>query len=181
MTIYFIYKHGENIHPYLYALTDKKKLKDSFIKERKKDMFIVKEKDISKSDFFILCKTHSKYLLNRHAFETNSPFKNISEKAVIYLTTTDYEEMDVIMKEDKVILDISRFTDYEAKAFNKDLLIALNNLHYFEINKFANIHENNYFLSGVKTFDISNYRIDMFGVFLYFYGNTLDKNGLMKE
>ena len=51
MIVYFIYKLTNGLHPYLYALTDKENLKDDFIFERKKNMFLVKEKDLSKSEY----------------------------------------------------------------------------------------------------------------------------------
>lgn len=183
MTVYFIYKHGPEIHPYLYALTDKKKLKNSFMKERKKSMFVVKEKTMERSDFLNICKTHSKYLLAERGFETNSPFRHLSSSTVIWLTTTDYEEMNVITKEDVVILELGKYTDDISRAFNTDLLKALDKLHYFEIYKFVNEVQchHSYFVAGVDTFSASKYRIDMFGVFMYLYGSTIDREGLLKD
>jgi len=183
MTVYFIYKHGPNIHPFLYAITDKKKLRDSFMKERKKSMFIVREKIMNKEEFLEICKHHSRYLLGERGFETNSPFPKLSSSSVIWLTTTDYEEMDVITKEDAVILDLGKYTDDISVAFNKDLLSALEKLHYFEIYKFVNEVQcfHNYFVAGVDTFSSSRYHIDMFGVFMYLYGDSLDMEGLLKS
>ena len=65
MIVYFIYKLTNGLHPYLYALTDKENLKDDFIFERKKNMFLVKEKDLSKSEYKSLLSQNSKYLLGR--------------------------------------------------------------------------------------------------------------------
>lgn len=183
MTVYFIYKHGNNIHPFLYAITDKKKLKESFMKERKKSMFVVKEKIMTKDEFLEICKHHGRYLLAERGFETSSPFPKLSSSSVIWLTTTDYEEMDVITKEDVVILELGKFTDDESKAFNKDLLQALDKLHYFEIYKFINEVQchHNYFVAGVDTFTTEKYHIDMFGVFMFLYGDSLDMEGLLKD
>ena len=181
MTVYFIYKHGQDIHPFLYAITDKKKLKDSFVKERKKSLFVVKEKDMTKEQFLQLCSQHGKYLLGKRGFETQSPFPELSSSSVIWLTTTDYEEMDVFTKEDTVLVSLGRYTDDIACAFKKELLKALDLLHYFEIYKFVNDRRYSYFVEGVDLFSSENYRIDMFGVFLYLYGDTLDKEGLLKD
>lgn len=183
MVVYFIYKHGLNFQPFLYALTDKKKLKDSFMKERKKSMFVVKEKELTKDEFINVCKHHGNYILDKRGFETKSPFKKLSNTSVIWLTATDYEEIDVIKKEDTVLLELSRFMDNEAKAFNSDILKALNKLHYFEIYKFINEVQchHSYFVSGVDTFIAEKYKIDMFSVFLYLYGDTLDMEGLINE
>ena len=183
MTVYFIYKHSENIHPFLYAITDKKRLKDSFMKERKKSLFVVKEKSVTKEQFLNICKNHGRYLLGRRGFYTNSPSSSFSAKSIIYLTTTEYEEMDVITKEDTVILELGRYTDEDARAFNVKLLKALHELHYFEIYKFVNDYycQDDYFVKGISSFSSNNYQIDMFGVFLYLYGHTLDKKGLIKD
>lgn len=181
MTVYFIYKHGDDIRPFLYAITDKKKLKDSFMNERKKSLFVVKEKEMTREAFLNVCKYHGKYLLGKRGFETRSPFPDVSSSTIIWLTTTDYEEMDVFTKEDSVILSLGKFTDDIACAFNKDLLKSLDMLHYFEIYKFVNDRRYSYFVEGVDLFSSDKYRIDMFGVFLYLYGETLDKEGLIKN
>ena len=183
MTVYFIYKHGESFEPFLYAITDKKKLKDSFVKERNKHMFVVKEKELTKDEFTIICSNHGKYILGRRGFETQSHSPNLQSKSVIYITTTFQEEMDVIEKDDTIFLSLGKFTDECAKYFNKKLLAALNTMYYFEIYKFVNevycYHD--YFVRGVDTFTTENYKIDMFGVFLYLYGDSLDKEGLLKD
>ena len=181
MTVYFIYKHDQ-FSPFLYAVTDKKYLKKSFMEERKKSMFTAIEKIISKEEFLEFCKHHSKYLLGRRGFRTNSP-SSFNNDAIVYLTATDYEEMDVVTKEDCVFLEIGRYTDEEAKVFNKDILKALNILHYFEIYKFVNDNhcEYDYFVRGVDKFTSENYKIDNFGVFLYLYGNTINMKGLIKN
>lgn len=181
MTVYFIYKH-DSFHPFLYAVTDKKQLKTSFMEERKKSMFIVKEKSITKEEFLEFCKRHSKYLLGRRGFRTNSP-SSFYNDTVVYLTATDYEEMDSITKEDQVFFEIGKYTDEDAKAFNKKILNALNKLHYFEVYKFINelccYHDS--FVSGVDSFHSEKFSIDSFGVFLYLYGNTLNMKGIIKN
>ena len=178
MTVYFIYKNDKINAPFLYAITDNKKLKNSFMKERKKSLFVVKEKEMEKEEFKEILKFHDKYLLGRHGFETKHVSSNKFEKSTnVFLTTTRYEEMDVFTKSDKVILEIGRLTHEYAKCFNTKMLKALDTLHYFEIYKFKNdvFEDYDYFVDGVEPFSINNNRIDSLGVFLYLYGNTLSK------
>ena len=183
MKIYFIYKHGGLLQPSLYAITDKKKLKNSFIKERKKDIFTVKEKEVTKEELTMILRNHSSYLLGRHGFETQSMSSDLPKKCYIYLTTTFKEEIDVVEKEDSIFLYLGKLIDDDAKFFNEKLLKALNELHYFEIYKFVNqiYMYNDYFVKGVEEIYTGKYKLDLFSVFLFLYGDTLDKKGLIEN
>ena len=187
MTVYFIYKHGKYVNtPYLYAVTDKKYLKDSFMKERKKNMFKSIKKDMSKDTYKKFLYEHKSYELGRRGFQTNpASSDNLYKKQQVYLTATGYEEMDVFMKSDKVILEVGKLTHEYAETFNRELLEALHKLHYFEIYKFRNRELYDYdpeFTMGVSSFNESyDYDIDNLGVFIYLYGNTLDKKELMRD
>ena len=181
MDVYFISRRGKYVdRPYLYAVTDKKHLKEQFLKERKKDMFTAVKKDISSKHYKeFLVKNHS-YELGRRGYETSSP-NSLLKREYVYLISTAYEEMDVFMKADKVILEIGKYTDEVARTFNKKLLVALHKLHYFEIYKFCNWDQYDYFVNGVECFKSDEYMIDSFSVFLYLYGNTLDKKGMIND
>lgn len=176
MKVYFIYKNDKINNPHLYAITDKKDLKNSFMEERKKSLFVVKKKELEKDEYKEFIRNHSTYLLGRRWFETKPSSSNSLEKrAVAYITATQSEEMDVFMKMDDVLLEISKFTDEASIAFNTKLLHALNKLMYFEIKKYREIIYNtyNYFTDGVEYAPISDIKIDALGVFLYLYGNTM--------
>ena len=187
MTVYFIYKHGKHVNtPFLYAVTDNKELKDTFIKERKKNMFKVMKKDIKKDDYKQFLYDHKSYELGRRGFETRSSSSNnlLCKKEYVYLVATGYEEMEVYVKSDTVILEIGKYTREYAQTFNKKILHALNKLHYFEIYKFRNrevYHYEDEFVSGVIPFEKDDFVIDSLGVFLFLYGNTLDIGGIKHE
>lgn len=181
MTIYFIYKNEPPISPFLYAFTTKKYLRDSFKEERKKDIFVIKEKEISKQEYKNLLQHNKQYELGRRGYETKASSSSLSKKVQIYLTSTEYEEMDVFVKADHVFTELGKYTDPYAKAFNSDVLRALHNLHYFEIMKFCDADD--YFLGGISEFSFeraSNVNIDSFSIFMKLYGSTLDLKNLLK-
>ena len=184
MTVYFIYKHGKNIDtPYLYAITDNKRIKDKFFRERKKSMFKSIEKDMDKNLYKKFLSEHKSYELWRRGFETSSP-DGLGKKAHIFLIATAYEEMNVVTQNDRVIMEIGKYTDEIARTFNKDLLKALNKLYYFEIYKFCNSDFygcNDYFVRGVIPFKSEDFCIDSFSVFLFLYGDTLDKKVIINS
>jgi hypothetical protein len=183
MKAYFIYRHdGNGINPYLYAVTDNKELKNSFIKERKKNLFTVVKKDLNQKDYKSFINEHHGYVLGRRGYETSA--SSSLSKIHVFLTSTMNEEMDVYTKADMVILDVGRNTQEYCCCFNEKLLNALNILHYFEIYKFKNKEEylyEDYFVNGVQPFRSDNYDIDSLGVFMYLYGHTLDRKEIGKE
>ena len=109
--VYFIYKHDKINSPSLYAITDKKELKKSFMEERKKSLFVVKSRELSKDEFKQIMKESRSYLLGRRGFETkpSSSYSVLQKKTTVFITATEYEEMDVFIKTDSVILEISKF------------------------------------------------------------------------
>lgn len=182
MKVYFIYLHNIDGHsPWMYAFTDKKELKDSFIKERKKDKFIAVKKDITEDEFKKLKKNYSGHILGRRGFETKSSSSS-STKIIVKMTCTQAEEESVYTKEDTCFSVLAKYTDEISRYFNDELILALHKLHYFEAEQYEKqnvIGMRDYFLEGLPPFEITDYSIDYFGVFLMLYGNTLDKKELL--
>ena len=183
-TIYFIYKNDKVFEPFLYAITDNKKYAKSFLKERKKSMFVCKEKYVSDKEYKDIFSKHSGYLLNRRGFLTKSYNNSLKGTEIAYLTTTNKEEMDVYLKADSVMQMLCKYTDNISYAFNNELLNALNTLHYFEILKFKE-EKTSYiddFLSCIHDIDMrscfGDFKMDELSVFLYLYGNTIDEKNL---
>ena len=187
MTVYCIYKKGNSISdsPFLYAFTEKKNLKDTFLEERKKDMFICKKHDITEKEYKELKSNHGSSLyLTRKGFRTSH---TIGEMDIVYMTIILGEDMDVFTNSDKVISEIAKYTDPISRSFNKELLKALDTLEYFNIQKFSSTPtDEDWFLRGVgdyASFDFkgADIRIDEFSLFLYFFGNTIDYDYIMKK
>ena len=177
-TVYFIYKNDKINSPSLYAITDKKELKKSFMEERKKSLFIVKERELNKDEFKDIMKNNSNYLLERRGFITKPSSSNslLEKRCEVYLTTTSYEEMDVYIKSDSVVLEIAKYTDEVSTVFNDKLTKALYKLKYFDVMSYKNSVFNVYnpyveplsYKDGTEIF-----RIDELGMFIYLYGNTM--------
>lgn len=185
MNVYFIYRHGKHVaEPYLYAVTDKKELKDSFLLERKKSMFIAKKKDIDKSEYKHFIAEHSGYVLGRRGFETSTSSSSFN-RTHVYLTATAREEMDVYVNADRAVLEVGKYTKEYSRCFNSNILRALDTLHYFEIYKFRNneeFHYDDYFVAGVTQFSLDSgaYVVDGFTVFMFLYGETIDRKEILK-
>lgn len=180
MLVYLIYKKPENSEPSLYAFTDKKYLKESFCEEREMSLFSVVDREVSKEEYKHLSRSLHSYILGRRGFETNSSSSVlVSKKTHVYITATETEEMDVFIKSDVVMYEMAKHTDLIVKYFKDDIIKALNTIHYFEIYKFANPDDMDYFIEGVSPYTIdagnSNFKADMLSVFLYLYGNTMKK------
>lgn len=174
-TVYMIYRHGNDMHPFLYAYTDKKELRDSFLSTRKSKLFTSMKKELTKEQFTLFRRDHSSLELGKRGFETSSDSLG---KTVIYITATAGEEMDVFINADRVFMELGKFTDPIAQAFNKKILKALTKLKYFEIYKMDN--PNDFFVSGVGSLSLDE-RIDSLSIFLYMYGETIDGKGLLEE
>ena len=184
MKVYFIYLHNiDGFSPWLYAFTDSKKLNDSFIKERKKDMFTSVKKEITEEEFLSIKKKYSGHILRRRGFTTKSS-SSISSKVTIKITATEAEEIEVYTKEDMCMDVLSKHTDDEAQYFNDDIINALHILHYFEAlsyNQEKVYGFRNFFLEGLPPFEVTNYSIDHFSIFMMLYGRTIDRDYLMKN
>lgn len=187
MKIYLIYLLTKGLHPSLYALTTKKYLKDAFLSERKKDMFAVKEKDISKDEYNLLMSQNSGYILGRRGFETSSSSFDTITRTTIYLTATLEEEISVFTQADKAIQQLAKHTNVYSKYFNNKILEALNVLKYFNIYKYKEEYTDEYpdpYFESVNSFDIygsNNYSVDSFGVFMLLFGNTIDSDKIIKR
>lgn len=175
MNVYFIYQKREGFTPFLYAYTEKKSIKDRFKDERNMSLFSITKNELSKKDLYRFEMDHRAYHLDVRAFETSTVIDDSVKRSHVYLVATELEEMSVFTNSDKIIEEIAKHTSSISKAFNKELLEALNTLYYFEIYKYK--HAFDYFVSGVYGFKPTTndglYRLDSFSVFYKLYGNTL--------
>lgn len=186
MKLYLIYKKTQDV-PILYAITNKKYIKDNFVNERKKDMFVVKSKEMPKDEITDFLNTNNRYVLGIRGFETSCEVLGKVSRTHVYLTTTVSEEMDSFIRSDIAILEMAKKTDSYSKYFNNKLINALNKLKYFEIYKFKEetyeSYSDKYFenISAFDNYHNGKYCIDSFGVFMFLYGNTIDSKFILKD
>lgn len=173
MNVYFIYKDS------LYAITNNKKVLDSFLSERNPKLFKIVKHKMTRETYLYLIKDYHKYQLDFRQLETKSNIDIGRRKIKVAIVATEYEEMDVFLKADKVFTEIGEKLLEICEYFNEDVLKALETLHYFELYKFSNnFTEQQHFYDGyygMPVFDIKNYTIDQLGLFIYLYGNTMQQ------
>ena len=169
-TWYFIYKVNKELTPFLYAITDKKELKDSFLRERNPN-FICKKYKLNKESEIEVKKQIPNRILTKSGFETSD--KN--GKHNIYLTVTSEEEIETFSHDDDILNIIERNIDRELCYANTDVTKALYQLLYFDFMKFMDYVDP--FLDGVGNDDVpfTNYKFDRLGVFIELFGHTMKK------
>ena len=169
-TWYFIYKVNNDLTPFLYAITDKKELKDSFLSERNPN-FICKKNKVDKETEIELKKRVSQRILVKSAFETSDD-DGIHD---VYLTVTREEEFETFSHDNEILNIIEKNIDREFCYANKEISKALYQLLYFDFMKFIDYSDP--FLDGIGNDEIqfSNYHFDRLGVFIELFGHTMKK------
>lgn len=179
MKIYIFYKIADSTgplgEPVLYAITDKKYLMENFKSERNMRYFLLKSfEPTDKKESLSILDKHKPYRLKTSGFTTRDK-DSILQTEIIYVTTTYYEEEMTYVNSDKLFEKMGQTYHYCVEYLNKKELLALTNLHYFELCKFYS-YDNPCFLEGVSdNFDnLSDtaWDVSTLKLFLYFYGNT---------
>lgn len=175
MKVFLFYLLREGFEPSFYAYTTKNEMKKHFLEERNPKMFYVKEVELSKKDFTNFERDKKEYELGDKGFVTKSSNNICSNTTHIMVTATGYEEIDSYSCADKLIYELGKHEIPFVEILNEEVLKALDDIYYFQIQKWINVDQS--FLSGVEPFDFSsmNFQADVFAVFLYLYGYTMKK------
>ena len=177
MNVYFIYKRNNGLLPELYGVTDNKEIRDVFLKDRDKTLFISLKKDFTKKDYKLFLSDHYGYELKYRNFDTDDEKANGPLGKSVSIVTTFNEEMQTYLKQDRVYEILAEYTNDFVTLFNDELLEALNLLGYFNIYKFCHVCDE--FVAGVQSFDSDidfPFKVDSFGLFLHMYGHTFSKD-----
>lgn len=158
--------------PIIYAYTNNNALAKRFIETRDMTKFVYKTDNIDKETFnqYVL-KYKSQLLVDSKLVSQ----KNTTEKQIISLPVTQLEEEQVYVNADKILEELSKYTDISSRLFNNKIINALNELKYFDIYNFYNYY-NIYYQSVVMPSDL-NLNVDYLSLFIYFSGNTLKIKG----
>ena len=168
--------HGDKFTPRIYAITDKKELKDSFLSERNPNLFIAKKKKVTDEEKVSIMMALNGRMLSNRGFVTKD---EDGEKTEVILTVTEEEDIDTYSYSDEQVFEfINKFTNPIAECFKDSILEALHELLYFHIMKFYD--SENPFLDGIgsnRLPEIGNckYTIDRLSAFLQLYGYTMKK------
>ena len=168
--------HGDKFTPRIYAITDKKELKDSFLSERNPDLFIAKKKKVTQEEKVSIMMNLNGRVLSNRGFVTKD---EDGEKTEVILTVTEEEDIDTYSYSDEQVFEfINKFTNPIAECFKDSILEALHELLYFHIMKFYD--SENPFLDGIASNKLPEiggckYEIDRLAAFLQLYGYTMRK------
>ena len=171
---YFIYMKRSGLTPTLYAITDKKKLKDSFLSERNPNLFVCKKKLLDSNEVINVKSSLGQRMLYDREFETSDD-EGIHK---VHLVVTEKEDIDSYTHDNKALEILGRNTNPELMCANDSITNALHTLLYYHVMSFVTGNDDP-FLDGVsalppKFFD-SGYKIDRLGIFLMMYGDTMKK------
>lgn len=193
---YFYYKIGTPTAaldvPKLYAFTFEKDLRDAFEFYRDMKYFVRKEISFSEEAKQNLYKTRSSQRIKIGMFETRSTALIGRHYSIVRMACTYGEEMYVFTQADKIYYEIGRtsgfcaildcFNDYFAEIFDK---LSARTIRQFYLNAFYQnghmVTSDDLLFDGAKDLSMINgmrgndMRADQFGIFLYLFGDTVNK------
>ena len=206
MKIYLMYSKLKDLEPSLYAYTSDSKLSKRFKKERNKDLFFIKEKEVTKDNFYDFAKKHKNLNLKECFFETYTDTGEEYKRSVVGLVCTYNEESSVILNYEYINSEIAKSTSEVGISFNRDIIDALNTLYYFDflkqkINTRLELNEYNIgfispssstyldvdreinrditsmcYLDGIPDNVEKGYSYDYLAIFIRMYGHTMSSS-----
>lgn len=190
MKLYLMYIKIKNLEPCLYAYTNNKEYYKRFKKERSDKLFTIKEKEVTKEDYYDFVKKHKNLNLKECLFETYSEDEDSYNREVVRLVCTYNEESSVVLNFEYISGEISKSTSDIALSFNGELVEALNTLYYYDFLKqklhrsineynetYYGLFPNNTYYEELEYLDESpiGYNYDYLAIFIKMYGYTLSK------
>lgn len=163
---------GAYTHPIIYAYTNDSSLAKKFIETRDMSRFIYKTDIIDKETYNEYMLKYKSQSLVKTEFVTSCN-KSFTKKRLVSLPVTQLEEEQVYVNADKILEELSKYTNISAALLNDNIKSALNELKYFDIYKFYN--SSNLYQSVMMPSDI-DLHVDYLSLFIYFSGNTLKKD-----
>lgn len=183
MSVYFVYKRSKSkegeslIRPILYGYTDSKKIIKRFKHERDMSQFTIVEKDLDKDDILLFEKDNRYQYITLRKYITYRKDDLGYIKDYIEIASTEYEEEQTYVWTDLALLEAGKYTKYPDYIFNKDIIKALRHLEYNTIGDYHNSNGLDIMYPpvtvGKKT--LHNINVDMFYVFMFLFGNTMNK------
>lgn len=183
MNVWLYYIKLKGLTPALYAYTNNKQYHKKFEKERNSEIFIVKEKEVSKQEFYNFSAKHTNLNLKSCLFETYTEDEDEYKRNIVELVCTYNEESSVILNFEYINKEVAKSTNEVSMSFNKELMSALDKLYYYDFLKqkmnaedYTNMLEyNKTYLDGIN--DMSDtpfgYNYDYLAIFVKMYGYTL--------
>lgn len=177
--------------PMLYAMTFDPKLAKKFEKSRNMDYFVKQEYYVEKPVQFM--DRYKRHKIRICGFETKSEDPLRKKEVIVYLPCTYEEEEQVFLQTDYVFYELGKTIApaYSAiRGLRPDMKFVLDLLGLDKILRFYNcitadsegkypemsIEEKLFSgFDGFATIDDYNMKIDQLGLFIYYFGDTLNK------
>jgi len=169
--------------PFVYGITDDKKIKDKFWDQRKHSKFYIKEFSVPKKEYLNALKSYSQLLLLDHGLLTKSK-DSITGLGTIPIIITSDEEIKLYTSQDRLTIEMGKMTKPYCKTFKPKLLEALYDLQYFYFRAMQESPIVEPFLPELDRVFQDNWpfqAIDEFGVFMMLFGNTLNLKKILKK
>lgn len=186
MKIWLYYIKLKNLTPSLYAFTNNKGYHKKFEKERNDELFVIKEKEVSKEDYYDFANKHSHLNLKPCLYETYIETDDGYKRNIVELICTYNEESSVILNFEYINREIAKATSEVALRFNSKLMEALDDLYYYDFLKqklngdtYWNMYEyNKTYIAELDGLSESpfDYNYDYLAIFIKMYGYTLKSN-----
>jgi len=162
----------------LFGYTTKKKVKDNFEKTRNMSLFITKKREITRTDYIKFQDGHQEKHLDMYSFVTGGPIG----PTAIYMAATTREAMKVYMTDDKVLNKLAMYTNPAFIFVKEKYRKILGNLFYYSLmhwysnsNVFFSETDSDYMSHPDRyLFNDRGILIDQLGVFIMYFGNTLN-------
>ncbi len=183
MDIYFVYKIGKSkegemlLHPLLYGYTDSKKTIKRFKKERDMSQFHIVEKDLDKKDLLLFERNNRYQRIGIRKYITYQKDEYGYNKDYVEIASTEYEEEQTYVWTDVALLEAGKYTKYPDYIFNDEVRKALHHLEYDMIREYSLTGGPDIMYPPVKVGKktLPNIEVDMFYVFMYLFGYTMNK------
>lgn len=163
---------GSYPEPLMYAFTQRKSLAKSFKETRNMDNFIYKEVEIDEERYNRFVINYPKKNLIMSSLSTKD---ENGETIKIGIPLTYSEEEFVLLRNDTVIYELSKYTTSDIVMLNDGILEALSEINYFDVLSFYNNIDNESFNSVSMKLSYLDLSYDQLEIFLYFYGYMLKK------
>ena len=175
ITIFYKHNSLEDVDrdaPSIYAYTADEELAEKFMSERNMDLFIKIKKKMSTSEYKKFNNACYKYRLEIRSMYTKDP-NMYGKKQIVKVLSTWGELEKISLNPDMIYKELSRHLVKGFSNYKNEYKDVLNKLAYRDARDYYITTHYNTFFQSVNNDDLVDITLDEFGMFMYFFGNTM--------